>query len=603
MFIKYSLWKSILLFLSSLYLTIAVNNHRENLAQRHPCYSINQRLVPYIKWTEKLASTQYKIQKDACGHTGSSPACCTHEIFNSYAFILANDLKTLLDTKLDQLTQFLSLSKKKLDNRIKEYITEFHHLTISSLETLFGTKEYHLNIHHSISTLFNILGDHQSTDNDVSKSAVNLFNQLILSSYRRFMTNNNDLIFDDNFKKCLLTKAFDIDALPKQRELLYTLTSTTSLIQILRTLFIYIDADIQQLKTTVTLNSHRCLQRYVREALCPICANMPSSSSSLSSSMNYDNNINEPLCENDCHYVIKTCFNETSNPYVAFAIIAQGYATVIKQIQDSVIELKVVERLSKLHIYLYDMVVNVINTRQIYHQLQNACPNSNEKSFQPIVSLSPITSERRELVKKWNVSLHFMLDQLQSSITNLNTSLTQQITTNICSKPNYAVKSSRCTQIDQHVPENFMQWPLPPLESSLQITSNLTAQLTHNQLDELKKKMTPIQQMIISLRPRKKISLAEYIPDFEYDNEIDINDNDIQSSSLYETYDSENQGSLSEQIYKEIDGQTTRQSTTKTKDYIKQNNINHSQSMTHNITLYLFIFLVLIIHQIVFTNQ
>jgi hypothetical protein len=59
---KYTLWKSILLFLSSIYLTIAVNNNnqRENLARRHPCNPLNRRLEPYIKWTEKLASTQYR---------------------------------------------------------------------------------------------------------------------------------------------------------------------------------------------------------------------------------------------------------------------------------------------------------------------------------------------------------------------------------------------------------------------------------------------------------------------------------------------------------------------------------------------------------------
>jgi hypothetical protein len=85
-------------------------------------------------------------------------------------------------------------------------------------------------------------------------------------------------------------------------------------------------------------------------------------------------------------------------------------------------------------------------------QLQNACPNPNEKSFTPIRSLSPIVNERRELVTKWNKSLHLMLDQLQSSVDNLNITLTQQIITDICSNSNYAVKSSRCTQIDQHTP-------------------------------------------------------------------------------------------------------------------------------------------------------
>ncbi|CAF4398926.1 unnamed protein product, partial [Rotaria magnacalcarata] len=55
------------------------------------------------------------------------------------------------------------------------------------------------------------------------------------------------------------------------------------------------------------------------------------------------------------------------------------------------------------------MVVNATNTENTYRQLQNACANTNRKPFQPIVSLPPITSERRERVKEWNVSLHFML--------------------------------------------------------------------------------------------------------------------------------------------------------------------------------------------------
>jgi hypothetical protein len=98
------------------------------------------------------------------------------------------------------------------------------------------------------------------------------------------------------------------------------------------------------------------------------------------------------------------------------------------------------------------MVVNVTNTRQTYIKLQHACPNSNGKSFSPILSLTPISSEPRERVTKWNISLHSMLDQLQSSIDNLNLTLTQQIITDICSNSNYAVKSNRCTQIDQHTP-------------------------------------------------------------------------------------------------------------------------------------------------------
>jgi len=151
------------------------------------------------------------------------------------------------------------------------------------------------------------------------------------------MTNKSDIILDDQLQKCLVTKALDIEALPTQREVLYTLSSAASLIRLLRTLFIYIDADIQRLKTTVTLNSQQCLQRYVRETLCPICVSIPSPPSS----NNYDNNTNEPLCENDCQFVMKSCLNDTNNPYVAFAVTAQGYSDVIKQIQESVVELKV----------------------------------------------------------------------------------------------------------------------------------------------------------------------------------------------------------------------------------------------------------------------
>ena len=98
------------------------------------------------------------------------------------------------------------------------------------------------------------------------------------------------------------------------------------------------------------------------------------------------------------------------------------------------------------------MVVNAINNQSTYTKLQKKCPHSHQKSFSPILSLSPITSERREFVMQWNISLHSMLDQLQSSIDNLNTNLTQQITTDFCSNSNYPVKSTRCIQIDQHTP-------------------------------------------------------------------------------------------------------------------------------------------------------
>ena len=55
-----------------------------------------------------------------------------------------------------------------------------------------------------------------------------------------------------------------------------------------------------------------------------------------------------------------------------------------------------------------------------------------------------------------------------------------------------------------------------------------------------------------------KFSFIEYLPDFEYDSEVDINESDIHSPSFLETYENDHQGSLSEQLYKEIDGPTTR---------------------------------------------
>jgi hypothetical protein len=148
------------------------------------------------------------------------------------------------------------------------------------------------------------------------------------------MSKNLDLIFDDKLRKCLENTAADIQALPTQREVLYTITSAASLIHILRTMFVYIDADIKGLKETVIPDSEQCLQRYARETLCPICVNKSSSS----------NNVNEPLCENDCQFLMKNCLNETNNPYTAFAVIAQGYSDVIKQIQKSIVELKVNEQ-------------------------------------------------------------------------------------------------------------------------------------------------------------------------------------------------------------------------------------------------------------------
>lgn len=54
-------------------------------------------------------------QTDACGQTKSGPACCTNEIFNSYAYSLSSDLKLLFDDKLNELANGLSLANKQTD--------------------------------------------------------------------------------------------------------------------------------------------------------------------------------------------------------------------------------------------------------------------------------------------------------------------------------------------------------------------------------------------------------------------------------------------------------------------------------------------------------
>lgn len=83
------------------------------------------------------------------------------------------------------------------------------------------------------------------------------------------------------------------------------------------------------------------------------------------------------------------------------------------------------------------------------------------------------------------------------------------------------------------------------------------AELTRNQLDDLKKKLTPVQQIILSLRPKEKYSLIGYIPDFEaYDQDINTNNDQISSPFASETYDNEMEDSLSDRLYKELDGST-----------------------------------------------
>lgn len=209
-------------------------------------------------------------------------------------------------------------------------------MTTSSLETLFGTKEYRWNIDQFVSTLFNVLGDNQSSVDDISRSTMDLLNHLIVSLYRRFMSNDHNSELDEKFQKCLINKAFALEALPTQRELLYILTSASTIMRVFRTMLVYIDADIQRVKATIDTNVDECLQFYARESLCPLCIRASSSSNPM-----LKDDINELMCENDCQHIIRTCFNQTNNPYVAFASIAKGYAIIVKEIEQAITELKV----------------------------------------------------------------------------------------------------------------------------------------------------------------------------------------------------------------------------------------------------------------------
>lgn len=142
--------------------------------------------------------------------------------------------------------------------------------------------------------------------------------------------------------------------------------------------------------------------------------------------------------------------------------------------------------------------------------------------------------------------------------------------------------------------------------------ATLNAELIRNQLNELKKKINPVQQMIISLRPKKKLPLVIYIPEFDsYDTETNPNDHEHQHSSMIsdiESYDNDPQGSLSERLYNEFDGQITTRRTTKSSEKIRTNFISSSTSssmLTQNVVFNALIcsLVILILQRISFDNQ
>lgn len=104
-------------------------------------------------------------------------------------------------------------------------------------------------------------------------------------------------------------------------------------------MLIYVEADIHRLKLIARIDSNQCIHRYSREALCPICVSKSSSHSQL------NNDISEALCENDCQFVIKTCFNQTNDPYLLFTSIMKNYSSILEEIEQAVIKLQVGDEL------------------------------------------------------------------------------------------------------------------------------------------------------------------------------------------------------------------------------------------------------------------
>lgn len=103
------------------------------------------------------------------------------------------------------------------------------------------------------------------------------------------------------------------------------------------------------------------------------------------------------------------------------------------------------------------------------------------------------------------------------------------------------------------------QWPTSSIESNSPIISNLNDESTKNQIDDLKRKMDPIERIVLSLRPQNKTSFWDYLPDLAYDSDTDTND-DYDSpflSTTTEIYENENEESLSDKLFKEFDEKPT----------------------------------------------
>ena len=253
------------------------------------------------------------------------------------------ELKLLIDAELNRLSHIFLSTKQQvegflrfvfvsflrtflLSDWIRDFLIESQRLTTNTLEILFGKQIFRLFLRNFLTNFFEIFSNSHSTSDDVSKSTNNLFDQLILSSYRRFFLRNSTIEFDQRFERCLKTKSSEFVVFPIQRDFLYTLTSSSVSFDIVRRTIVYLDADVERLKSSTNWSPKICSERFSRESLCPICSN----------SM-----LNETLCPNSCRFILKTCFNQSQNPFVAFASMAKSYAMILNEIENSIVELKV----------------------------------------------------------------------------------------------------------------------------------------------------------------------------------------------------------------------------------------------------------------------
>lgn len=103
---------------------------------------------------------------------------------------------------------------------------------------------------------------------------------------------------------------------------------------------------------------------------------------------------------------------------------------------------------------------------------------------------------------------------------------------------------------------DLSQWPIGEIFSN---SSDQRNELTLNQIDDLKRKLSSVQDIIVSMRPRKKYSLYELMPRFEsYENDVNSNETEFQpSASYFDSEQNEEQESFSEQIYKQIEAEGT----------------------------------------------